>query len=251
MQSLPAESELQQHDAVPRLPHCFELDRRNFFKLMGGGLLVCVAAGHADAQESGSPRSNDDDLPATLDSWLHIDEDGKVTAFTGKVEIGQNIRTSLSQQVAEELRVPLSSVQLVMGDTHLTPFDRGTFGSRTTPTMGSWLRSIASSARSLLIDMAAERWHADRTSLVASDGLITEPTTNRSISYGELTRGQQLVKVVGDRPAITPAKDWRIAGTAVPKLDGRAFVTGKHKYTSDMKLSGTCDIPKMTLSRDV
>src|SRR6266700_7315229 len=206
MQSLPAESELQQHDAVPRLPHCFELDRRNFFKLMGGGLLVCVAAGHADAQESGSPRSNDDDLPATLDSWLHIDEDGKVTAFTGKVEIGQNIRTSLSQQVAEELRVPLSSVRLVMGDTDLTPYDMGTFGSRTTPTMGLQLRKVASSARAILAQMAAEKWHMTDAALVLDQGKVRDPKSGRTISYAELTHGQKLAKTIADAPALVPPK---------------------------------------------
>ncbi len=238
MQSLPAESELQQHDAVPRLPHCFELDRRNFFKLMGGGLLVCVAAGHAAAQESGSPRSNDDDLPATLDSWLHIDEDGKVTAFTGKVEIGQNIRTSLSQQVAEELRVPLSSVRLVMGDTDLTPYDMGTFGSRTTPTMGLQLRKVASSARGVLIQMAAERWRTDPANLTAENRAIRDPKSGRTVPYAELTRGQKLMKVIPEDPPLTPAEKWRIAGTPVPKKDGRDFVTGAHKYTSDMRLPG-------------
>src|SRR5216684_8095067 len=156
MQSLPTESELQQHDGVPRLPHCFELDRRNFFKVMGGGLLVCVAAGHAAAQESGSPRSNEDNLPATLDSWLHIDEDGKVTAFTGKVEIGQNIRTSLAQTVADELRVPFESVTMVTADTALTPFDFGTVGSRSMAMMSTQLRRVAAAARDLLVGVAAK-----------------------------------------------------------------------------------------------
>ncbi len=238
MQNLPAESELQQHDSVPRLPHCFELDRRNFFKLMGAGVLVCVSAGHATAQESGSPRSNEDDLPATLDSWLHIDKDGKVTAFTGKVEIGQNIRTSLSQQVAEEIRVPLSSVRLVMGDTDLTPYDMGTFGSRTTPTMGLQLRKVASSARAVLIQMAAERWRMEATSLTAENGFIRDPKSERTVSYAELARGQKLMKVIPEDPPLTPAKKWRIAGTPVPKKDGRDFVTGAHKYTSDMRLAG-------------
>ena len=233
-------SEDQQHDAISPLGYRFDLDRRAFFKVLGSGVIVGLSIKSGLSQESGkiSNPHSEEELPNSIAAWIHIAADGRVTVYTGKVEMGQNIRTSLSQQVAEELRVPLSSVQLVMGDTHLTPFDRGTFGSRTTPTMGSWLRSIASSARSLLIDMAAERWHADGASLVAKDGLITEPKTNRSISYGELTRGQQMVKVVDDRQAITPAKDWRIAGTAVPKIDGRAFVTGKHKYTSDMKLPG-------------
>src|SRR2546421_652258 len=72
---------------------------------------------------------------AEISAWLHIGEDGTVTVFTGKVEVGQNSRTSLTQAVAEELRAPVSSIRVVMADTELTPYDAGTFGSRTTPDM--------------------------------------------------------------------------------------------------------------------
>ncbi len=78
-------------------------------------------------------------VPADINAWLHIGEDGVVTVFTGKAEVGQNIRTSLTQAVAEELRAPVASIKLVMADTHLTPFDMGTFGSMTTPQMASRL----------------------------------------------------------------------------------------------------------------
>src|SRR5438874_3271690 len=149
------DTEVQQHDAIERLHHTFELHRRDFFKLLGAGLLVGTATVHVRAQESGTGSRSRPAMPDTLDSWLDIGEDGQVTAFTGKVEVGQNARTSLAQQVAEELRVPLSSVRLVMGDTDLTPYDMGTFGSRTTPTMGLQLRKVAASARAVLTQMAA------------------------------------------------------------------------------------------------
>ena len=88
--------------------YLFEVDRRDFIRFFGGGLLVVVAASDVLAQESGrrAGRSSPRETPE-LAAWLHIDEDGRVTVFTGKVEIGQNIRTSLSQAVADELRVPL------------------------------------------------------------------------------------------------------------------------------------------------
>ena len=85
-----------------------------------------------------------------------------MTVYTGKVEVGQNIRTSLSQGVAEELHLPVEQIELVMGDTQLTPFDMGTFGSRTTPTMNLQLRKVAAAARDLLIDLAAAQL-ADRS----------------------------------------------------------------------------------------
>ncbi len=78
-----------------------------------------------------------------------------MTVYTGKVEIGQNIRTSLAQTVADELRVSMGVISLVMADTDLTPFDQGTFGSRTTPTMAPQLARAAATAREMLIDLAA------------------------------------------------------------------------------------------------
>ena len=236
-------SEREQHEAVPRASYGFELHRRDFFKLLGGGMLVCACAGQALAQESGAHRrSNDDEeLPQNISAWLHIAEDGKVTVYTGKVEVGQNIRTSLTQQVAEELRTPVDSIQLVMGDTALTPYDMGTFGSRTTPTMGPQLRMVSAAARENLIGLAAKKWNTDPASLTAEDGRISRMINSHSkesISYGELTKGQQLVQLIGDDPELGLPDKWRIAGTSVPKVEGRAFVTGKHKYASDFSLPG-------------
>lgn len=235
---LTQDRELQLHDSISRLSHSFTVDRRDFFKIFGGGLLVCVAARHAISQESGASAHRNHELPNTLNSWLHIDEDGQVTAFTGKVEVGQNVRTSLAQQVAEELRVPLSSVRMVMGDTELTPYDAGTFGSRTTPEMGTQLRRVSVSARTVLVQMASERWSAKASTLQAQNGKIRDPKTGQSISYAELLHGQQLTKIIPDDPDFTPAKDWRIAGTSAPKKNGRDFVTGAHQYTSDLTRPG-------------
>src|SRR5581483_8959527 len=166
--------ELREHDSISKLGHLFDLDRRNFFKVLGGGLFVGVVSCSSLSQESGASSHHGHELPKDLDSWIHIDENGQVTAFTGKVEVGQNVRTSLAQQVAEELRVPFSSVHMVMGDTELTPYDMGTFGSRTTPQMGTQLRTVSVSARTVLIQMAAKRWSADESNLQAQDGKIRD-----------------------------------------------------------------------------
>ncbi|MGE5113055.1 MAG: molybdopterin cofactor-binding domain-containing protein, partial [Acidobacteriaceae bacterium] len=133
--------EIQQHEVEVKL-HWFELDRRGFLQLLGGGLVICVAGARAMAQESGRGFGGHE-LPKDLAAWLHIGQDGHITGFTGKVEIGQNIRTSLAQQVAEELCVPMDSVSLVMGDTHPVPWYAGTFGSRTTPSVAPQLRAAA------------------------------------------------------------------------------------------------------------
>ncbi|HEY7862391.1 MAG TPA: molybdopterin cofactor-binding domain-containing protein, partial [Thermoanaerobaculia bacterium] len=167
--------------------HWFEVDRRLFLKLLGGGLLVC-AAPSAVAQESG--RAGGGEMPKALSAWLHIGKHGKVTVFTGKVEVGQNIRTSLAQLVAEELRVPFASVEMIMGDTDRVPFDRGTFGSRTTREMAPQLRAVAATARERLLDAAAKRWSVERGALSAEAGKILQASPSRTISYGELTGGE-------------------------------------------------------------
>ncbi len=212
-------------------------DRRDFLKLLGGGLLVCLAPASVWAQESGRTFGGHE-LPKDLSAWLHIAADGQVKVFTGKVEVGQNIRTSLAQSVAEELRVPFDSIAMVMGDTDLVPWDAGTFGSRTTPTMGPQLRTMAVAARQMLLEMAAERWHVAPETLTAADGKVTDPKTSQSFTYGDLTRGQKLVKVVSVEEVLTPATDWKIAGTPVPKVGVRDFVTGKHKFPSDITRPG-------------
>jgi isoquinoline 1-oxidoreductase len=214
-----------------------DLDRRDFLSLLGGGLFVCLTHGHAQAQEAGR-NFGGHELPKDVSAWLHIAADGQVTVFTGKIETGQNIRTSLAQLVAEELRVPFDRITMVMGDTDLTPWDMGTFGSRTTPTMGPQLRTMAGAARQMLLEMAAERWHVDPASLKSGDGKVTDPGSSRAFSYGELTGGENLLKIVSGEEKPTPARDWTIAGTAVPKAGGRDFVTGKHKYPSDIVRPG-------------
>ena len=218
----------------------FNVDRRELFKLLGAGaLVVCAMRSGVRAQESGGARRRGgEDLPKEIDAWLHIGGSGRVTVYTGKVEVGQNIRTSLSQAVAEELRVAVENIDLVMGDTQLTPYDMGTFGSRTTPTMNLQLRRVAAAARDLLVDLAAEQWKTDRMRLVASEGMVSDPQTKRSVEYAALVRGKQLTQ---DLPAEDPlilAKDWMVAGKSVAKVDGRDFVTGKHRYPSDQKLPG-------------
>ena len=127
----------------------FEMLRREFFRLLSGGVAVVLWVKDAFAiQESGRRGRRENRFPEEIRAWLNIGEDGKVTVYTGKVEVGQNIRTSLAQVVAEELQVPLESIRMVMGDTDLTPYDSGTFGSLTTRVMAPQLRKVATAARS-------------------------------------------------------------------------------------------------------
>ncbi len=216
----------------------FESDRRDFFKFLGAGIFVVCAASKTTAfQESGrARRDSEDHLPQEIDAWLHIGEKGEITVFTGKVEVGQNIRTSLSQAVAEEMRVPIASIRMVMGDTQIVPFDMGTFGSRTTPVMNLQLRRVSAAARDALIALAAKQWNTDPAHLTATEGKILDSKSNRSVAYAELVKGQQITQLLPAEDPLIPAAQWKIAGRAVPKVDGRDFVTGEHRYPSDYKL---------------
>src|SRR5260370_14505441 len=137
--------------------HHFELARRDFFKFLGAGIAVFAVAKDSLARQETAPTQgfHQEEIPKDITAWLHIGEDGKGTAFTGKVEIGQNIRTSLAQTVADELRVPFESVTMVTADTALTRFDFGTVGSGSMPTISPQLRRVANAARNLVVVAAA------------------------------------------------------------------------------------------------
>src|SRR6266850_1050228 len=204
--------EIERYELFENPRYRFDVDRRDFVKTFGAGLLVLLVAGKSGAQESGRGFGGDR-MPADVGAWLHIAADGKITVFSGKTEIGQNIRTSLTQAVAEELGAPIASITLLMADTAKTPFDMGTFGSRTTPTMNAQLRKVAAAARAVLADRAAAR------------GKKLEPAL-----FGELVKESPLVATVTDKTTTKPAASWTVAGTAVPKIDGRDMVTGRHRY---------------------
>jgi isoquinoline 1-oxidoreductase len=229
--------ELEPAVESPNKLRAFALDRRSFLKLFSGGLIVCLTDLPAFAQESGRGFGAHD-LPKEVSAWIHIAADGKVTVFTGKVEVGQNIRTSLAQLVAEELALPFDAITMVMGDTDLTPWDSGTYGSQTTPNMGPQLRKMAAAARQTLLEMAAKQWGCDPTTLTIGAGRITDPHSHQSLTYGQLTKGEKLVTTVSVAAPLTPATAWKVAGTPVPKANGRDFVTGKHQYPSDISLPG-------------
>src|SRR6266536_55980 len=236
--------ELDRYELFEGPAYRFQFKRRDFIKFFGGGILMIMPLTNLLAQEgqretgdSGRGESNQR-VPNEIGAWIHIDENGGVTVYTGKVEMGQNIRTSLTQVVAEELRAPVGSIRLVMADTDLTPFDMGTFGSRTIPTMAQQLRRAAAATRELLIDLAAQQWSVDRSSVRMVDARFFNHDSTRSLTFADLAKGLKLVRVIPENVQSVQPKDWIIAGTSVPKVTGIEFVMGKHQYTSDLKLPG-------------
>jgi isoquinoline 1-oxidoreductase len=212
------------------------MKRRDFFAVMGGGIVVLLEDDLL-AQETGGPRRGAAEaVPAEIGAWLHIGESGDVTVYTGKVEVGQNARTSLTQAVVEELHTPVSSVHMIMADTDLTPFDFGTVGSMTTPRMWPQIRKAAAAAREMLLDLGAQKWNVDRATLRVADGKVSAGA--RSAGFGDLTRGERLTRTIPASVALASATEWKSAGTSLPKINGHAIVTGAHKYTYDLKRAG-------------
>ena len=114
--------EIERYELAEDPLYHFTFDRRQFLKAFSAGIALLVPMSHLLAQEE---QGFDREAPQNVGAWIHIDQDGSIVVYTGKVEFGQNIRTSLAQAVAEELHVPVATIRLVMGDTDLTPFDLG------------------------------------------------------------------------------------------------------------------------------
>src|SRR5437667_590695 len=220
----------------------FQFDRRDFIKAFGLGIVFIVPMTRVLAQQRGQGESGrggfNERTPQEIGAWIHIDEDGGVSVFTGKVEVGQNTRTSLTQAVADELHVPITSVRMCMGDTERTPFDAGTFGSRSTPAMAPQRRKASAAAREMLIAMAAEQLKVEPDDLRIIDARFWNHDKPKTLTLAEVAKGRKLVKVIPENIAITQPKDWTVAGTSTLKVNARDFVTGKHQYPSDIKREG-------------
>ena len=170
---------------------------------------------------------------------LMVDRKGECIAFSGKVEYGQGIRSGFSLAIADELDVPLASVRLILGDTDLVPYDRGTVGSQSTMTVGIQLRRAAATARRALIALAAEHWAVDAASLATSEGhvfLSGEPS--RRISYAGLLQGQTLRLPIPEDMTTKHAEDFVFMGRDAPRTDALARVTGQAKYSQDIVVDG-------------
>jgi isoquinoline 1-oxidoreductase len=167
---------------------------RDWFEVLGDGLVVVLPA----------PPLAPGSWSTGASAWLHVDADAKVTAFTGKVDVGQDNCTALRLLVAEELRVPLANVRLAMGDTDLCPYDMGTFGSRSMPDAGHALAQVAAHARTLL----------------------------------PVRAGLRRVEIVTGEPVVMAGTEWRLAGAAHVPEGMVDAVTGARRFASDLTLPG-------------
>jgi isoquinoline 1-oxidoreductase len=213
------------------------LSRREFLKAAGGGLIVLFSWQSLPAQEA-LPRGSAE-LPDNFNAFLSIQADGRVRLFTGKIEMGQGIVTSLAQMLAEELEVELETVDMVMGDTDLCPFDNGTFGSLSTRFFGVPMRQAAAEARGVLLEMAAVRLGLPAEQLTVKSGtVIDKKNAGHRVAYADLVRGKGIEKRLTPRPQVKSAAALSIIGKSPVRKDGIEKVTGKALYAGDIRLPG-------------
>jgi len=214
----------------------FSLSRRAFMQTTGAALLITAFVQPADAQRGASGGAQ------PIGARLRFEADGTVTAFTGKVEVGQGARTQLSQAAAEELRLPIERIHLIMADTDLVPDDGGTYGSLTTPRTVPAMRQAAAAARELLIELAAEEWKVPSNAVTISDGVFAH-SDGRRLTLAELVAAEMdlpatLNERTSDDPALTQPSDWRVLGQPHHKPNAHDIVTGAHCYASDIRRPG-------------
>lgn len=210
----------------------FREDRRDFIKKLGSGVIVVFTVGMP--LDAISRKSVLEDF----NGYLRVKEDGRVDLFTGKIEMGQGVYTSLAQVLAEELEVPIDRIDMIMGDTELCLYDAGTWGSLTTPYHDPLIRAAGAEAREAFVEMAALELKVPKERLKVEDGMVYDSSDRKkSISYVELTKGKKVVKTVS-KPTLKKASQYNIIGKPIKRLDGRLKVTGQAKYSADILLPG-------------
>ncbi len=173
----------------------------------------------------------------SLDAWIRIDADGKVTAFTGKAELGQGIRTALTQVVAEELEVPFEQVSLVTADTDRTVDEGYTAGSHSVQDSGTALRNAAAQVREILIAEAGHRLKTAPGQLHADTGAVIGPNAAR-ITYAELVSANLLHIQAEPTSKLKDPTFFKVIDKPIQRVDLPAKVTGGAAYVQDMRLPG-------------
>lgn len=212
----------------------FDFNRREFLRITGAGIFVFFTIGKLEATFQGRRGR---DYPTDFNAYLKIGEDGRVSCFTGKIEMGQGIITSFAQMLAEELDVSLDSVDMVMGDTALCPYDGGTTGSRSTKYFGPALRKAAAQAKAVLLQLASEQMNIAVEVLQVKNGIIQDQKGEHKIAYALLAQGNRIDRFL---PDVLPKKytDHTISGKPTLGSESRKKVTGEAKFCSDIQLPG-------------
>jgi isoquinoline 1-oxidoreductase len=216
--------------------------RRTFLKRLGGGIVVFVGfRGRLPSANADAPggRAGDQEVPTDFNAFVRIAEDGRISCFTGKIEMGQGPITSLVQMLADELDVAYERVDILMGDTDLCPWDRGTWGSLTTRQFGPLLRAAAAEARAVLLQLGSESLDAPVSRLAVREGVIFERGNEANrVTYGALATGKEIARHLKVKPELKDYADFRIMGQPKLRRDSLEKVTGEAKYAADIRVPG-------------
>ena len=220
------------------------ITRRDFLK-SSGALVVSFASAElldraAHAQGPFGTRASHID-PSQLDSWIAVAADGRVTAYTGKCEIGQGIFTAQTQLVAEELCVPLDRVRLVMCDTDVCPDQGTTSGSQSTPTNFNerGLALAAATARETLLTLGSARLGVPVEQLTAADGaVLVRSDRSKRVGYGELVAGRKLNVTLDPGAKRKPQNEWTVLGKPARRIDMPAMATGVFEFVHNVRVPG-------------
>ncbi len=175
-----------------------------------------------------------------IDAWLRINLDETVTVFSGKVELGQGIKTALAQIAADELDLAFDRIRVVTADTALTPDEGGTTGSRSLETSGKAIRLAAAEARSHMLSLAFEELDSltPAVDLQVTDGIITDPRSGRLTSFWELMAGKRFARQISGQVTSKTHTRHRQVGNSAKRVDLLSKVTGGASYVHDMELPG-------------
>ncbi len=213
----------------------FLMDRRDFIKIAGGGIFILFTL--HDISVFAQERQNRPGLPTDFNAFLRIGEDGKVSCYTGKIEMGQGVVTSLAQEIADELDVSIDAINMVMGDTDICPYDMGTFGSMSTRFFGPALRTAAAEGRRVLIDLASQQLKVPAKNLETENGIVFDKKNRRNkISYAQLTKGKKIERHLSEKVQVKKSSEFKIIGKPINRKDALEKVTGKAKYAGDIHL---------------
>ncbi len=212
------------------------MKRRDFLGAAGAGLFVFFGTDPAEAQEPGRLPGRQGG-PADFNAFLKIGTDGRVTCLAGKVELGQGAMTELAGALAEELDVALDTVDVVMGDTDLCPYDMGTFGSMCTPLLWPAVRRAGAEAKAVLLQMASERLQVPAGQLHVAAGIVSESgKPSNKVTYAQLVDGKRIERHLENMQV--KAGGFQVIGTSLRRKDGPDKVTGRAQYAADMLLPG-------------
>ncbi len=210
------------------------LSRREFLKRIGGGIIVFFTIGDVSILEAQRGRR---EYPTDFNAYLRIGADGRITCFTGKIEMGQGAITSLAQMAADELDAPLNSIDMVMGDTDICPWDMGTWGSMTTRFFGPALRNASAEARAVLLELASEQLKIPKERLITKDGVIFDKNQKgNSITYAQLAKGKTIERHLKEKVDLKTVSEFNVIGKDVLRRDALEKVTGKAEYAGDVRL---------------